>query len=1354
MADNLIIKIDGDASNLERELNNAAGTGVRAFKRFGDGTNEQLDRMQDMVDDLRDKLIEMGEDGEDAMEDFGDAGEDALSKIGREAKNAGKQSEDSMVDAANKSANAWERVSKVLKGVLGAAVVRKVADFGKEAIGLASDLDEVQNVIDVTFGEGNAKIEDFAQNAAKQFGISELSAKRMTGTMGAMLKSLDVDNVDDMATSLVGLAADMGSFYNLEAEEAFSKLRSGISGQTEPLKQLGINMSADTLEAFALSKGLKKQYKDMTAAEQATLRYEYIMKATADAQGDFARTSGSMANQLKIAKLNIENMKASLGKALLPAATAATHAMNNFMTNVQEGIPAVKSAISNFVQTARAELDKFGITERLTDGLRMVKNVLNEGIDFALNIFQSIADSPVMSAIGDALQNALAGFLGIWDKIGELISALEPVWQYLKENIQGFVDAFLNAKLMLITVINQIFDFIRAALDLIIGLLTLDGERIKEGFRGMKDALIGIVRTLWTGIGDILSNAWTNIMTFLNLLWEKIKAKIAEMDLKQAGLDLLETLKNGITEGWEKIKSWLSETKDKVLKALGEIDLKQAGIDVLSTLLAGFITTWATIIKWISDRVQDMLDAFGKIDLKQAGTNVIQSLKKGFESKWEDVKGWLNGRKKAVEDSFEGIDLKESGKNIVGSLKQGFIDAWNGFVGTLEDLINATISKIPDFAKDWLNVSEVHLRATVEEETSVKETPNSDTRTASSGAGSSSTGRNTGQARTEAAGYLPYGDPRTKKIETAVDKIEDTTEDLADAVERSATVNPFTPLTEVPGAEMPSAETEAAQTAALEPIQTAASETANNAAAAAEAAAANAKTAESSEETNKAALTAAEGTQAAVEGLQEDGFTWDDGQLGETVGTVEEAISDANKERSDYVQNAFDFFMGFFNDKEDAEQKALNGIDADMNKGFNSVTGGNGAGSDYTLLDEYNELMQLWSGNKDANGEWIADWSEGGIGQTLADLIQEKMPGKYWADLTDEDKTRMAGMTASDGYTKGQYEEKFLVTEPVTVPAVLDVQGVETENGETSEALDLTALTEGVPEEALLSWQTLSDILSSITTVLSGGGEEGGAGLDTVLSNISATMGESIPGAVSAMNDALATIPSGVEVALAAVGRATLTDEGEMVVSGGNTFITAFGVVKGLFEDTNTAIGTFVGYLNSGIPNAVATVSGSISKATGLVQGLATAAENAAQAFFNMAAGIMAAVAALQALHAAGGGGGSSSGEGGIEVFAAAHGGQHSGIGVVGENGPEIISTSRNMNVFTNRALEIAQDKVANVMSRSVWPGSTNNQTNISNDNSRTSTVNVGTVLGSDWLGNEIDRRITRIMERELFYAR
>ena len=218
----------------------------------------------------------------------------------------------------------------------------KIGDFISSGVEMASDLQEVQNVVDTTFISGAGKIYEWADAAVESFGISSLQAQKYNGTLGAMMKSMGLtdDVVLKMSTDMVGLAGDMASFYNLNVEEAFEKIRSGISGETEPLKQLGINMSVANLEAFALANGIETAYDKMSQAEQATLRYNYLMAQTADAQGDFAKTSDSFANQQRILKLQMDELSASLGEKLLPY-------LNNGVSLLNEKLPQAEGAIEN-----------------------------------------------------------------------------------------------------------------------------------------------------------------------------------------------------------------------------------------------------------------------------------------------------------------------------------------------------------------------------------------------------------------------------------------------------------------------------------------------------------------------------------------------------------------------------------------------------------------------------------------------------------------------------------------------------------------------------------------------------------------------------------------------------------------------------------------------------------------------------------------------------------------------------------------------------------------------------------------------------------------------------------------------
>ena len=271
-------------------------------------------------------VFEVTADGKHAIADIKDITKAIQQETGK-WDTAAKQSTDTISNSFS------SMLKKLAAGFSVAKVGQALFNLGKEAVNAASDLEEVQNVVDTTFGENANQIEKWAKNAGNQFGLTETQAKRFSSTMGAMLKSAGVagDRIVDVSTDLSGLAADMASFYNLDFDTAFQKIRSGISGETEPLKQLGINMSVANLNAYALQQGLSKTFNEMDQGEQTMLRYQYLMSATADAQGDFSRTSDGYANSLRKLEANIETLKTTLGKSFLDVVADAVGALNGFI---------------------------------------------------------------------------------------------------------------------------------------------------------------------------------------------------------------------------------------------------------------------------------------------------------------------------------------------------------------------------------------------------------------------------------------------------------------------------------------------------------------------------------------------------------------------------------------------------------------------------------------------------------------------------------------------------------------------------------------------------------------------------------------------------------------------------------------------------------------------------------------------------------------------------------------------------------------------------------------------------------------------------------------------------------------
>lgn len=296
--------------------------------------------------------------------------------------------------------------------------VRKIAGFASSMTELGSDLEEVQNVVDVTFTTMSDKINEFAVNAEKSAGLSETMAKRYAGTFGAMAKSFGFaeDAAFGMSTTLTQLAGDVASFYNISQDEAYTKLKSVFTGETETLKDLGVVMTENALNSYAMAKGIGKTVSKMTDLEKVALRYQFVTEKLSGASGDFIRTQDSWANQTRILKLQIESLKATIGQGLINVLNPLLKMLNTLL----EKLKVVANAFKSFTESF------FGKNSSGGSGAG------NKYVDTAEGITGSLED------VSDAAQEAeksLEGYLSPLDEINkystgkddELLSDLENI---------------------------------------------------------------------------------------------------------------------------------------------------------------------------------------------------------------------------------------------------------------------------------------------------------------------------------------------------------------------------------------------------------------------------------------------------------------------------------------------------------------------------------------------------------------------------------------------------------------------------------------------------------------------------------------------------------------------------------------------------------------------------------------------------------------------------------------------------------------------------------------------------------------------------------------------------------------
>ena len=499
---------------------------------------------------------------------------------------------------------------KALGGVI-ADMARQFFDFVKGGVENASNLQEVENVVNTVFTNSADKVNDFAKQAGVAYGMTELSAKKFAGTMGAMLDSMGISEqqTTDMSLSLVGLAGDMASFYNLEHQEVWDKIRSGISGETEPLKQLGINMSVANLEAYALSQGIETAYKEMTQAEQATLRYNYLMEVTANAQGDFAKTSDGFANQQKILSLQFENLATSIGTFLLPNLNEALVVFNDMMSgeiSLEQGIGQLTQIV---VDLATSIVEK--LPELTSAGIVMLDTIIN-GITSALpNLLPAVT----------GLVTSLLGFL-----VESLPMIVDAGVQILLSLVQGIGDS-------LPTLVPTIIDAVLTIVDNLIGNIDLIIDAGIALVVGLAEGLINAIPVLVEKIPIIIEN-------LLSALYRN------QAKLLSAGIQLVVQLGVGLVRAIPDLLFAIP----KILKSLydgftkGVSDMWDIGGNLIKGLINGIKNfDFLGEVKSIADRLVGNFKSFFGIHSpstlfeNEIGNNLALGVGNGFEKTMKNV---------------------------------------------------------------------------------------------------------------------------------------------------------------------------------------------------------------------------------------------------------------------------------------------------------------------------------------------------------------------------------------------------------------------------------------------------------------------------------------------------------------------------------------------------------------------------------------------------------------------------------------------------------------------------------------------------------------------------------------------
>lgn len=532
-------------------------------------------------------------------------------------------------------------------------VIRGLGLF-RNAIDISSDLTEVENVVRTTFGNMEYKVNDFVQNSIQQFGMSELSVKQYASTFQAMGTAMDVggkqienanrflngatdgyiglsDSMSDVSLNLTKLTADMASFYDKDQAYVAKDLQSVFTGMVVPLRKYGLDLTQATLKEWAMKNGMDADIKSMTQAEKAMLRYQYVLANTTAAQGDFARTADTWANQVRILKQSFQQLGSIIGGALINAFKPFLRTLNfvmqkviSFATTVTNALGAIfgwKFEVSgggvadDWSDAASSADDLADSTGKAADNTKKMKTNLL-AID-ELNVL-----NPDDSNSGFGGSGSGAGGAGGGAGSGGLVKT-DTIWKDFESNIKD---------------LYQLGEYIRDAL---IGAMeSIDWDSVYEKARNFGTGLAKFLNGLFAGSNGItlFGEVGKTIASALNTVVYAALSFGKEFNFEQFGYNIADGINNffatfDFAALAETLNTWANGIWNVLTTAISNIDWMTAYNKIVEFLENIDIKTIAITIGMLSIKnilganiASSALGFVGKSISQKIGSAIASSL--------------------------------------------------------------------------------------------------------------------------------------------------------------------------------------------------------------------------------------------------------------------------------------------------------------------------------------------------------------------------------------------------------------------------------------------------------------------------------------------------------------------------------------------------------------------------------------------------------------------------------------------------------------------------------------------------------------------------------------------------------
>lgn len=408
-------KLDSVRSKLERNWD------AKQFDQAQELAQQAITQTEAKAELLRQKLAAMEELGTEKTSAEYQRLEKQLVETEAAAEQAHKQLQSInqiRLDHLNKGLDEAARRLSTAGNALTTGLTVPLAAAGVASVNFSSDMQEAINKVEVAFGGAADSVKEWSSTTLNSIGLAQGTALDMAALFGDMATSMGYsqDAAAQMSMALVNLAADLASFKNIGIDQASTALKSIFTGETESLKELGVVMTQANLEAYALAEGYTTAYTAMDQAQQVAVRYQYVLANTQNAQGDFARTSDSTANQLRIFRESLKEAAATAGDELLPVITPIIGKLNELIQTFGDLDEGTQKAV---VQTGLF-LAALGPMLKVTGG---ITTAVKAGITVYQTLRTVMAANTAATTAATAAQTGLNAAMAA-NPVGLLVTAI------------------------------------------------------------------------------------------------------------------------------------------------------------------------------------------------------------------------------------------------------------------------------------------------------------------------------------------------------------------------------------------------------------------------------------------------------------------------------------------------------------------------------------------------------------------------------------------------------------------------------------------------------------------------------------------------------------------------------------------------------------------------------------------------------------------------------------------------------------------------------------------------------------------------------------------------------------------